>query len=150
VTTFTSATSITLSANSTASGTAVGLSLGGTSWWQSTGASGNAGNLVMAVAFGFSPRTVSSVTAHWLDSSKCPGGAGITCTGFQPTAYTILTSPDGVTWTTCATVTANAAFTVTDTCSASNVSYLEYDITAWNAPTPYQGYGPALNSLIVS
>jgi hypothetical protein len=143
-------TQLTVSINSTATNSAVSISFGGTSWWQPVGNATQAGNpQVVGVDFGF-PRTVSSVTAHWLDSSKCPGGAGITCTGFEATAYTILTSPDGVTWTTCATVTTNAAFTVTDTCSASGVQYLEYDITAWNAPTPYQGYGPALNTLLIS
>jgi hypothetical protein len=150
VTAETGGNTITVSLPSTATNTAVSLSFGGTSWWQPVGNATQAGNpQVFAVDFG-TPRSVSNVTAHWLDSTKCPGGAGITCTGFEATAYTILTSPDGVTWTTCATVTANASFTVTDTCSASGVQYLEYDITAWNAPTPYQGYGPALNSLIIS
>jgi hypothetical protein len=156
VTTFTSATSITVSVNSTnttgalsATNQGVTLTLGGLGWWQSTGASGNTGTLVLGVRL-FGPQSVTSVAAHWLDSSKCPGGAGITCTGFQPTAYTIATSTNGSTFTTCATVTTNAAFNTTDACSASGVSYIEYVITAWNAPTPYQGYGPALNYLIIS
>jgi hypothetical protein len=140
-------TSATVSVASTASGTGVTLTLGGTSWWQPTGASGNTGTLVLGVVFP-TPRSVSSVVAHWLDASKCPGHG--TCDGFEPTAYTIATSTNGSTFSTCATVTTNTVFTTTDACSASGVSYLEFVITSWHATTPYDGYGPALNSLIIS
>jgi hypothetical protein len=142
-------TSVTVSVASTATGQGVVLSLGGTSWWQSTGASGNTGTLVLGVDLG-GPRAVTSVAAHWLDATHCPNRTGQTCDGFEPTAYTIATSANGTTFTTCATVTANAAFNTSDACSASGVSYIEYVITSWHATSPYDGYGPALNQLIVS
>jgi hypothetical protein len=141
-------TSVTVSVASTAAGTGVVLTLGGTSFWQSTGASGNTGTLVLGVNLG-GPRAVTSVSAHWLDASKCPGHG--TCDGFEASTYQILTSPNGSTWTMCANVTTpNTSFNTTDTCSATGVSYIEFVILTWHATTPYEGYGPALNQLIVS
>jgi hypothetical protein len=154
VTAFTSTTSITVSVNSTATASGVVTSLGGNSWWQPGGAAGNTGNLAVAFDLG-TPRTVNSVTTSWLDSNFCPGG-GVTCTGFEGINYQILTSPNGTqnSWTACATVTANAAFTTADTCTtpATGAQYVEYLITSWNAPTftpPSVGYGPGFNSILI-
>jgi hypothetical protein len=32
----------------------------------------------------------------------------------------------------------------------AGVRYIEYWITAWNATTPHEGYGPAANSVVVT
>jgi hypothetical protein len=124
---------------------------GGTSWWQPVGVSGNTGTLVLAVDLG-SPRTISTVHATWLNATFCPG-RGLTCTGFNPINYTIRTSANGSqnSWTLCNPgVTGNASFTTTDACAAANVQYVEYEITTWNSATPFDGYGPAANSLTIS
>jgi hypothetical protein len=151
ITAVNSPTSITVNVAATATNSGGVLSLGGGSWWQPAGASGNTGSLTYAVALPNS-QTVSHVTASWLNSSFCPG-TFMTCTGFQPINYQIFTSPDGTqnSWgTACATVTANASFTTSDACSASGVRYIEFLITSWNASTPFGGFGPALNSLLVT
>ena len=125
---------------------------GGASWWQPVGASGNTGAIVLAVDLG-NPRTISTVRATWLNATFCPGHG--TCSGFNPINYTILTAATGAqtSWKTCRTVSGNSSFTTTDSCPASNVQYVEYDITSWNSMTPFSpidAYGPAANSLTVS
>jgi hypothetical protein len=159
VTVFTSATSITVSQNATATITASAtsngdlLSVGGSSWWQPAGATGNTGNLVVAFDLGF-PTTVNSVTTSWLTAAFCPGHG--TCTGFEGIAYNVLTSPNGTqnSWTLCKAVTANAVFTTVDTCTtpATGAQYVEFQITSWNSTTPFSatdGYGPAFNSILI-
>jgi hypothetical protein len=149
VTAFNSATSITVSVPSTSNASGVVLQLGGASWWQPAGAPGNIGTLTYAVDVG-TPRTTTNVTASWLNGQFCPGHG--TCTGFQPISYQIFTSPNGTqnSWTPCATVTANASFTTSDACAATGVVSIEFLITSWNATTPFDGYGPALNSLLIT
>jgi hypothetical protein len=153
VTAFTSATSITVSVNSTATGSGVLLTFGGNSWWQPAGASGNTGNLVVAYDLGF-PKTINSVTTSWLTSAFCPGHG--TCTGFEGVNYSIFTSPNGTqnSWTLCKAVTGNAVFTTVDSCTtaATGAQYVEFQITSWNSTTPFSatdGYGPAFNSIFV-
>ena len=153
VTTFTSTTSITVSANATATASGVLLSLGGNSWWQPAGASGNTGNLAVAFDLGF-PTTVNSVTTSWLTANFCPGHG--TCTGFEGINYQIFTSPNGTqnSWTLCKTVTGNAAFTTADSCTspATGAQYVEFLITSWNSTTPFSasdGYGPGFNSILI-
>jgi hypothetical protein len=151
VTVFTSATQITVSVPSTATsavGTTVILSFGGTTWWQPVGAAGNTGNLTFAVDLG-TPRDISKLTASWLNASFCTGQTG--CAGFNPLTYQIFTSFDGTqnSWAMCANVTNSASnFTTSDTCTATGVGYVEYLITSWDA-TASPSFGPALNSLIV-
>jgi hypothetical protein len=150
ITAVNSASSITLNVAATATNAGVVLSLGGVTWWQPAGVSGNAGSLTYAVALP-NPQTVSNVTASWLNTNFCPGSF-TTCTGFQAINYQIFTSPDGTqnSWTSCATVTANAAFTRTDACAGTGVRYIEFLITSWNASTPFGGFGPALNSVLIT
>jgi hypothetical protein len=149
VTGFNSATSITVSVPSTNNASGVVLQLGCASWWQPAGASSNTGNLTYAVDLG-RPRTTTNVMASWLNAQFCPGHG--TCTGFQPINYQIFTSPNGTqeSWTQCATVTANASFTTSDACAATGVVYIEFVITSWNATTPFDGYGPAMNGLLIT
>ena len=128
-------------------------------WWVSdnnggvsTLYNGNTGAIVLAVDLG-NPRTISTVRATWLNATFCPGHG--TCSGFNPINYTILTAATGAqtSWKTCRTVSGNSSFTTTDSCPASNVQYVEYDITSWNSMTPFSpidAYGPAANSLTVS
>jgi hypothetical protein len=130
----------------------------GPSWWQTTDAgTGSPGNLILGIDLG-TQRSVSTVKTSWLGSSACPGHG--TCVGFNAVTYTIWTSPDGVTWTQHATV---ASFdpggctpgpcVSTDALTGgpvAGVRYIEYWITAWNATTPHEGYGPAANSVVVT
>jgi hypothetical protein len=147
ITAVNSPTSITVNVAATATNSGVALALGGGSWWQPAGASGNTGNLTYAVALP-NPQIVNNVSASWLNASFC-SGAGC---GFQPINYQIFTSPDGTqnSWTACATVTGNTSNTTSDSCSATGVKYVEFLITSWNAPTPFAGYGPALNSVFIT
>jgi hypothetical protein len=145
---------MTMSVPATATTTAGNPALGGNSWWQPGGATGNTGNLVVAYDLG-SPRTVNSVTTSWGDGNFCPGG-GVACTNFEGVNYQILTSPNGTqnSWTVCKTVTANAVTPTVDTCTApaTGAQYVEFDITSWNAPTfapPSIGYGPIVNSILL-
>jgi hypothetical protein len=140
---------ITVTVPSTATAGGVTFYLGGTSWWQATGASGNTGNLVLAYDLG-APQAVSNVLASWLNTSFCP--PGLTCNGFNPVNYQIFTSPNGSqnSWTQCANVTGNASFVTSNACVATGAVYVEFLITSWNAPTPYSGYGLAMNSLLIS
>jgi hypothetical protein len=148
ITAVSSATSITVNVAATATNSGVSLALGGGSFWQPAGASGNTGNLTYAVELP-NPQTVSNVSASWLNASFC---SGTVCTGYQPSNFQIFTSPDGSqnSWTACATVTGNVSFTTSDSCSATGVKYVEFLITSWNAPTPFAGYGPALNSVFIT
>jgi hypothetical protein len=135
-------------------GGSLGSSLG-TSWWQPVGAAGNTGNLIVAADLG-TPRSVSTVKSSWLGNTACSGGVG-TCNGFNPIAYTIWTSPDGVAWTSHATI---ASFdptgcgagpcVATDSLSGApvaNVRYVELWITSWNSSGTT--YGPAAQSLVI-
>jgi hypothetical protein len=150
ITAVASATSITLNVAATATNSGVVLTLGGGTWWQPAGASGNAGNLTYAVALP-NPQTVSNVSASWINTSFCPL-IFTTCTGFQAINYQIFTSPDGTqnSWTMCANVSGNASFTRTDACAGTGVRYIEFLITSWNASTPFGGFGPALNSVLIT
>jgi hypothetical protein len=139
--------------NSTATNTGVVLSIGGSSWWQPAGASGNAGSLVLAYDLGF-PKTITSLTTSWLNANFCPGHG--TCSGFEGINYQIYTSPDGTAnnWTLCKAVTANSSFTTVDSCTApaTGAQYVEYFITSWNSTTPFSaadGYGPGFNSILI-
>jgi hypothetical protein len=148
---------VTVTIPSTATTTGQVLSVGGNSWWQPAGASGNTGNLVVAYDLGF-PKTVNSVTTSWLNNQFCPGHG--TCTGFWGINYQILTSPNGTqnSWTVCKTVTGfaptNPNTTSVDSCAApaTGAQYVEFFITSWNSTTPFSaadGYGPAFNSILI-
>jgi F5/8 type C domain len=142
--------------NNIFNGGSLGTSLG-TSWWQAA-ATANSGppNIAIGVDLG-NPRSVSTVQANWLGASACPGSG--TCVGFNAVTYTIWTSPDGITWTSRASIASFDPGGCTpgpcissDTLTGapvSNVRYIAYVLTAWNATTPNGGYGPAANFLSV-
>jgi hypothetical protein len=124
----------------------------GPSWWQPVGASLNTGNLILGVALG-APRTVAKVSVTWLGTDFCPNGPG-TCSGFNPTSYSIWVSSTGAagagtawsnpvpTGTGC-TETPTGCTSTDSFTAVSGVAYVLIWITAWNSASA--SFGPAAN-----